>query len=297
MKMKKINLLVVLLFTAFIANAQSIQTPAPSPFATFSQMVGLTEIKMEYSRPSVKGRNIFGTGDGYLLQYGDIWRTGANSGTQISFSTDVKVNGKEVPAGTYAIYTIPGGDEWKFILYKDLSVGGNTDDYKVEDEMASFVIKAMKPANIVETLTFGINNITPESTATLDLMWENAHISVLIDANADALIVKQIDEAMRNPMAGVGSLYASSANYYYNNNKDLNKALEWMTKACEINKSIFNLETKADIQAKLGKYKEAVATVNELYKAGETVTGGTLNFYNTTLKPRVDTKVAEWNKK
>ena len=294
--MRKINLLVILLIIAFITNAQSIQTPAPSPFATFSQMVGLTEIKMEYSRPSVKGRNIFGTGEGFLIQHGSLWRTGANNATQISFSTDVRVNGKDVPAGTYAIYTVPGADEWKFILYKDLSVGGNTDDYKTEDELASFMIKPMKPAKKVETLTFGINNITPESAATLDLMWENAHVSIPIDANADALIMKQIEDAMRNPMASIGSLYASAANYYYNNNKDLNKALEWMTKACEINKSIFNLETKADIQAKLGKYKEAVATINELYKAAESVTGGTLNFYNSTLKPRVDSKAAEWKK-
>lgn len=296
--MRKISLpLICLILLSGVNYAQSLQTPAPSPFATFSQVVGITEIKMEYSRPGVKGRMIFGSGDDYLLQYGAIWRTGANAATQISFSDAVKVGGQEVPAGTYAIYTIPGADEWKFILYKDLSVGGNTANYKEEDELMSVSVKPNKLSNKVESMTFGINNITPESTATLDLMWENTHISVPIDANADAQIMAQIDRAMENPMGSVGSLYAASANYYYNNDKDLNKALEWITKACEINKSIFDYESKANIQAKLGKYKDAVKTVDELHKIAANTTGGTLNFYNSTLKPRVDAKAAEWKKK
>ena len=295
--MKKLNLFVICLITFATAGAQTIQTPAPSPFASFTQMVGITEISMEYSRPSVKGRKIFGTGDDCLLQYGDLWRTGANAATRISFSSDVKVGGKEVKEGTYAIYTVPGENEWKFILYSDLSVGGNTANYKEEDEVLTLMIKPKKLSSKIETLTFGINNITPESTATLDLMWENAHISVPIDANADALIMAQIENVMENPMARVGSLYSTAANYYYNNGKDLNKALEWMTKACEINKSIFDYEVKAYIQAKLGKYKEARATVAELHEVAKGTTGGTLNFYNSTLKGRVNAEAAAWPKK
>ena len=294
--MKKAKLIILFFASIFTSKAQSIQTPAPSPSATFTQVVGNTEIKMEYSRPGVKERKIFGTGGDYLLQYDEIWRTGANAATQISFSADVKVNGMDVPAGTYAIYTVPGENEWKFILYKDLSVGGNTANYKAEDELVSFMLKPQKLTNNIESLTFGINNIT-SSAATLDMMWENTHISIPIDANADAQIMAQIESAMANPLSGAASLYRNSANYYYGNDKDLNKALEWISKAAEISNSIFDYETQANIQAALGKYKEAIATISELHKAAASTSGGTLNFYNSTLKPRVDANVAEWKKK
>jgi len=275
---------------------QNIRNVAPSPLGKWSQVVGLTDISMEYSRPGVKGRKIFGSGDDYLLQYGEIWRTGANNSTQISFSNDVMVNGKEVPKGTYAIYTVPGENEWKFMLYTDTSLGGGTANYDKSKELASFDITPKKLDSKVETLTFGLNNIT-NTSATLHLTWENTQLSLDINTKTDDMMMAQIDNAMKNPMASAGNMYSTAANYYYNNGKDINKALEWISKACEINNSIFDYRTKAYIQAKLGKYKEAVATIDQLHKAAETATGFAKTDYDDNIKAEMEGKAAEWKKK
>ncbi|HZX73824.1 MAG TPA: DUF2911 domain-containing protein, partial [Cyclobacteriaceae bacterium] len=129
--MKKL-LFILAVIASFSAQAQ-ITTPAASPAASVSSVVGLTDIKIDYSRPRARGRKIFGAGTGFLVPYGAIWRTGANNGTKISFSDDVTVEGLKVPKGSYLIYSWPGATEWTISLYKDLTLGGTTVDYKKEN--------------------------------------------------------------------------------------------------------------------------------------------------------------------
>jgi hypothetical protein len=135
-KQMKNTLLIILLAVGLVANAQ-VQTPQPSPSASVSTVVGLTDVKIDYSRPSAKGRKIFGDGAA-LIPNGAIWRTGANSGTKITFGDDVKVEGIAVPKGEYLLFSWPGASEWTVSLYKDISLGGNTGGYDKAKEAANF---------------------------------------------------------------------------------------------------------------------------------------------------------------
>src|SRR6187549_3708881 len=160
--MKKPFLFVLLAFICAFADAQ-IQTPSPSPAGSVSTTVGLTEIKISYSRPRARGRKIFGTEPTVVVPYGAIWRTGANTGTRISFSDTVKVSGITVPKGEYLIFTWPGAEEWTISLYKDVSLGGSTDGYDKSKEAANFKVKSEKLADKVETLTINIGDISADS--------------------------------------------------------------------------------------------------------------------------------------
>ncbi|MCU0421133.1 MAG: DUF2911 domain-containing protein, partial [Cyclobacteriaceae bacterium] len=144
-----IKKMLVVLFVAAVGMAEAqVQTPQPSPAASVSTVVGLTDVKVDYFRPRVRGRKVFGEKD-VMHPHGQIWRTGANSGTRISFSDEVTVEGTKVPKGEYLIFSWPGATEWTLALYKDLSIGGNTDGYKAENEVAKFKVKPTKLAEKV----------------------------------------------------------------------------------------------------------------------------------------------------
>ena len=249
---------VLLLAICMIAEAQ-IQTPAPSPAGTVSSVVGLTDVKVDYSRPKMKGRKIFGTGSDFLVPYGSIWRTGANQGTTISFSDDVKVGGKDVKKGEYLLLTIPGATEWTIILYSDVSLGGNTANYKQENDAARFTVKSEKLAERVETFTINISDISDDNTnANIQLAWENTSVKFGVTVDYESKVMKAIEAGTKvNP-----NNYIAAANYYFDNGKDLKQALEWMTKGIEQgNQNAFwNIHTKAKIQLALGDYKGALAT-------------------------------------
>jgi hypothetical protein len=255
MKRKSIKLLAIaLLFglMAFQAEAQ-IQTPRPSPMTKIEQEFGLGKIMLDYSRPSVKGRTIFGE----LVPYGAVWRTGANQATKITFTDNVKVEGKEVPAGTYALYSIPGKDSWSVMLYKDLSVGGNTAAYNEKDELARFSVKPQKLSSSVETMTIAIGNLR-DASATLMISWDKVMIPLNITTDVDSKVMAAIDAAMGGPS---GNEYWAAANYYYANDKDINKALEWVNKAMEMrggDAPYWMLTGQARIMKKAGKTKEAL---------------------------------------
>lgn len=253
------------LFTAALiaagasVNAQQLKTPAPSPLQTVTQAFGIGEVKVEYSRPSMKGRVIFGD----LVPFGKIWRTGANAATKITVGDDIKINGTPVAAGTYALYTIPNAAEWEILLYKDLALGGNTGEYKAENELMRFKSKAAKMNDKMETFTIGFNDIT-FTTGNIDLMWENTRVSIPVVSDHDAKVMKQIEGALS---AEDKRPYFAAANYYYENGKDLNKALEWTTKAAELNpKAYWITHTKAKIQMKMKDYAGAAKTA-EMSKA------------------------------
>ena len=258
--MKKSFLIIVLAAVCLVAEAQ-VQAPAPSPAGSVSTNVGLTDIKIDYFRPRAKGRKIFGeTANGALVPYGSIWRTGANSGTKVTFSDDVKIDGNAVPKGEYLLLTWPGANEWTISLYKDVSMGGNTGAYDKAKDAVNIKVKPEKLTEKVETFTINIGDISDDSkSAKIQLAWENTSVKIPVTIDYDAKVMKSIDTYTKvNP-----NNYFQAAVYYLENGKDLNKALEWVNLALQSNpKAFWMLHQKAKIQKALNDKKGALETAN-----------------------------------
>ena len=232
-----------------------IQTPAPSPSCKTEQVVGLTTVKLDYSRPSVKGRELFVD----VEAWGQIWRTGANQSTKISFSDDVKIEGHDVPAGTYALYSIPDPTNFTIMLYKDLKLGGYVAKYDEANELVRFKVKTQKTQDNVESFHIHIGNLKSNS-ADIALMWGPYYVPFKLETEVDAKVQKQIDAAMGGPSRGE---YYTAARYYLDNDKDMNKALTWIQAANKIDAKFWQMRVEAQILAKMGKYKEAIATAQK----------------------------------
>ena len=248
-------LAIVLIATSLLVQAQ-IQAPQPSPAASVSTVVGLTDVKIDYSRPRAKGRKIFGAEPSFVVPFGAIWRTGANSGTKITFSDNVKVEGIDVPKGEYLIFTWPGAAEWTISLYKDIKLGGNTEEYDKTQEAANFKVKSEKLTEKVETLTFNISDIANDGkSAKVQLTWENTSVKFTVGVDFDAKVMKSIEA---NTKVNPGNLF-QAASYYYDNGKDSKQALEWATAAGAANADAFWVFLlKAKIQKSLGDKKGAM---------------------------------------
>jgi tetratricopeptide (TPR) repeat protein len=252
-----LSLAAAALFSAvsITAQAQTLKVPAPSPTQTLKQNFALSEIGIEYSRPSAKGRVVFGD----VVPFGKVWRTGANSSTKITFGEDVTVEGTPVKAGTYALYTIPNKDVWEIMFYKDLTLGGNVGDYKAADELFRFKVKPTALGNKVETFTINVADITSKS-ANIQLTWENTSVAFNVIANIDSAIMANIEKTVVKD----NRPYYAAATYYYDNNKDMTQALAWANKAVEANpKAYWVINLKASIQLKMKDYKGAIATANQ----------------------------------
>jgi hypothetical protein len=253
----KTLLSIALIVSGFAVLAQ-VRTPSASPAGSVSTVVGLTDVKIDYSRPRIKGRKIFGEGAGFVTPYGSIWRTGANDGTKITFSDDVTVEGVKVPAGTYLIFTWPGASEWTVSFYKDLTLGGDYEHYDKTKEAANFKVKSEKLAEKIETLTFNIGDIADDSkTAKVQLAWENTSVKFGIAVDYDAKVMKSIEASTKvNPGA-----YFQSAVYYLENGKDLKQAQEWINKAADANpKAYWVFYQKARIEKALGDKSAALTS-------------------------------------
>ncbi|MFN5556715.1 MAG: DUF2911 domain-containing protein [Chryseotalea sp.] len=257
--MKKI-FIAILILAASVAEAQVV-TPQPSPAASVSTVVGLTDVKVDYSRPRTKGRKIFGEGADFIVPFGKIWRTGANNGTKITFSDDVTVEGIKVAKGEYLIFTWPGATEWTIALYKDIKLGGDTDSYDKANEVANFKVKPTKQTEKVDMFTVNITDIADNNkTGKVELAWENTSVKFAIGVDYDAKVMKSIETSTK---VAPGN-YANAAIYYAENGKDLNQALVWINEAIKINpKAFWYIHQKAKIQAKLGDVKGARETANE----------------------------------
>ncbi len=250
------NVLIVLLMIVGLSAEAQVQTPQPSPGAMLSTVVGLTDVKVEYSRPKAKGRKIFGAGSDVLVPFGKLWRTAANVGSKVTFSDDVKFGGSDVPKGTYLLLTIPGATDWTVILYKDVAMGGNTDGYDQTKDQARATVRSEKLTEKVETFTIEISDLAENSkSANLQIMWENTSVKVPITVDFDAKVMKSIEASTKvNP----GNLY-QAANYYYDNGKDLKQALEWVTTSSAANPNAYWMtHLKAKIQKSLGDKKGAM---------------------------------------
>lgn len=198
---------------------------------------------------------------GELVPFGQYWRTGANYGTKVTFSDDVKINGKELKQGKYSLFTIPSATEWTIIFHKNAELGvPGGDDYKMTDEALRIMAKPMKFAGTIENFSIWFDNIK-DGGADLILGWENTIVPVSIDVNTDARVMASIKEVMDGPS---GSDYLSAANYYANSGKDINKAVEWASKGVSMGANEFwNLRQYSLILAKAGKTSEAIAAAKE----------------------------------
>lgn len=256
-KLKSISAAVVITAASISGlNAQQFKAPAPSPLQTVKQAFALSDITVEYSRPGAKGRVIYGD----LVPYGKVWRTGANGSTKITFGEDVKVEGNAITAGTYAVYTIPNKDSWDIMFYKDLTLGGNVAEYKKENEVIHFTVKPKALNDKVENFTIDIADIT-STTANIELNWEKTRVAFGVVADIDAKMMKNIETALKADTRP----YFQAASYYYDTNKDLVKALEYVNKGIEQNpKAYWMYNLKAKIQAKSNDKKGAVASAEQV---------------------------------
>jgi tetratricopeptide (TPR) repeat protein len=254
--MKLIGLILLIQFSyAASSFAQTLKTPAPSPLQTIEQAFGLSNVKIEYSRPSVKGRVIFGD----LVPYGKIWRTGANSATKITFPDDVKIEGMPLVAGTYAIYTVPGADSWDVMFYKDLKLGGDVTEYKMENEVLKVKVKPAALSNKVESFTINFADMTPTSM-NIELLWDKTRVALSVITEIDEKVMKSIETALEKDTRP----YYQAASYYYDNGKDLATALKWTNSAIESNpKAFWIYHLKAKIQKKMNDNKGAIETAQK----------------------------------
>lgn len=251
------KLLTLLAFSgmfSYSAHTQQLRIPSPSSTETIRQEFGLSTIELSYSRPGIKGRSIFGD----LVPFGKVWRTGANQATTISFGDDVTIGDTKVPAGKYGLLTVPGPDEWSFIITRQLDVTSPA-AYKIDQDIVRVKVRAQEFPFPVETFTILFSNVTPTS-CDLSLVWDKTLVALTIKTDIDSKIMAQIDKAQTRDSFP----YFTAAFYYLENKKDLNKAEEWFTKAGQQNPTgFFIFYQKARCEAKLGRKKDAIATAQK----------------------------------
>ncbi|MCZ8198485.1 MAG: DUF2911 domain-containing protein [Flavobacterium sp.] len=281
--MKKIIYLFAFVIANYAIEAQ-VKTPQASPKSVLTQVVGLTDVTVEYSRPSAKGRTVFGD----LVPFGQLWRTGANANSTVSFSEDVVINGATLKKGKYAIFTIPKADMWEVDFYATTDNWGLPENWDEKDVAARTNVNPIALGNNVETFTMAVNNITNDS-ATLDISWEKTMVSIKFEVPTQKAALASIDKVLAGPTAGD---YFSSAQYFFQSNGDLNKALTYINKALELNKDkpFWYNRLKSLIQAKLGDKKGAIET------AKLSLAAATEAKNNDYVKMNNDS-IAEWSKK
>lgn len=278
MKFKNLLSIAAFLMLPLLVSAQ-VSTPQPSPMANFEQKVGLGTVTFEYSRPSAKGRTVFGD----LVPYGAYWRTGANAATVIGFTEDAKVGGKDVKAGRYSLFTIPNATTWEVILHSNTSYWGTGgSEYDKAGEVARFEVTPSKSGSFVETFRIDVNDITNKS-ANIVIEWADTKISFPIEVDTDSKVVSSIEKTMAGPSARD---YYSAASYYFAENKDDKKALDWINKAINGGMNQFwVLRQKSLIQARMGNYEGAMITAKQsLDKAKEANNADYIKMNNDSIK-------------
>lgn len=238
------------------------QTPAPSPSSSITQMVGLTEVQVAYSRPSMKGRTVFGN----LVPYGAVWRTGANANTTVSFSDNVTVGGKELKAGTYAVFTKPGADSWEVYFYSDTSNWGTPAKWDEAKVAAKVNVPVVSLSRKVETFTVSVDDLT-NNGATLGMSWEQSYVGVPFGVPTKEKAMKSIETAMSGP---TGNDYFSAASYYFQEGLEMDKAKEWIDKAVAMNPDAFWMSRQQSlIYAKMGDKDGAIAAAKKSLAAAQ----------------------------
>lgn len=250
----------VVFFLAVHAFAQEVKLPAASPAQSITQEFALSNISVTYSRPAVKGRVIYGD----LVPFGQIWRTGANSPTKIKFGEDVSIDGKAVPAGEYALYSIPSAKEWTFILSKNLALWGSM-GYNESDDLVRFTATPQQIPVSIENFTILFANQS-ENSVVVQLLWDNVVVGFTVMADIHDKIMSAIDVGMESDKKP----YLQAARYYFEKGLDINKALTWVTAAVKEQPEAYWAEyLKAQIQLKKGDKKGAIAAAQHAMKEAE----------------------------
>lgn len=281
MKMKRMFAPLALLSLPLLTSAQEL--PAPSPTAKVEQRIGLTDVTVEYSRPSMKGRKIFGD----LVPYNEVWRTGANKATILTTNGPLTLEGQELPAGKYSVFAVPyEGGSWEVIFNSNTELWGAYDRKEAED-----VLRMKCPAReaqTTETFTIGFDNLGTEQ-ADLVFRWEKTEAYLTLKVDAKTAAIKNITMAIADPKADFRT-YARSASYYLDNDLGVDQALEWAQKSVTLEKKYWNVFTLAKAQAASGNFADAVTNGEqavELAKAEKD--DGAMKSYGE--------KVAEWKTK
>lgn len=280
--MKKILIALAVIITQFTLEAQ-VKTPQASPKAVINQVVGLTDVEVVYSRPSARGRAVFGN----LVPFGQLWRTGANENTTISFSDDVMIDGKTLKKGKYALYTIPSIQSWEVIFYTATDNWGNPADFKEANVALRTTVKEEALPKAVDTFTIGFSGLTNNS-ANLDISWENSFAAIKFEVPTQKNAIASIEKVLAGPSAAD---YFGSAQYFLQANGDINKARTYIDKALDMSaeKPFYYLRLKSLIQAKQGDKKGATETAKLSLKASEVA--GNQDY----VKMNKDS-IAEWSK-
>lgn len=267
-----------LCLVAQLATAQ-IKLPQPSPGATTVQTVGVTDFTVKYSRPAVKGREIFGQ----LVPYGQLWRTGANSATTFQTTTDVMVEGQKLTAGTYSLFSIPAQGEWTLIFNKNTSA--STDAYKQEEDALRVKIKAAPSNEKVESFFIGFSDLT-DSTAKLNIAWANikaaADLRVDVNETAQDNLEKAVAAKPEDP-----AVLMQAANWNLSKGRNLDQALAWADKSIGLKENFRNVWTKAQILAKMGKVAEALPLAQKALSLGEASGDQSFGFFKDAIAKNV----------
>lgn len=261
--MKKIALSLFVVAFSFSAKAQ-ITTPAPSPFSKVTQKVGLTDVSIEYSRPGVKGRKIFGG----LESYGKVWRTGANENTKVTFSTDITIGGKPLKKGTYALYTIPNKNNWEVLFYTETNNWGNPRQWDETKVALRTTVQTEAMPMLIETFTITVDDLKNDG-AVLGLLWENTYVPIPFNVPTNTMVAASINKVLAGPSAND---FYNAAAYYLSANQDLDQAKTWIDKAVNMTKDeprFWYLRQQSLIHAKTGHKKTAIAAAKASLKYAE----------------------------
>ncbi len=262
--MKKLVLIALAFVASYSVNAQ-IETPQPSPFSKVEQKVGLTDVTLEYSRPAMRGRKIFGN----LVPFDAVWRTGANARTKITFSTDVTVDGQALKAGSYAVYTKPNKTSWEVYFYTEADGGGLPQTWDATKIAAKTTVSPIQMPMTIQSYTMTFDDLTNDS-AVLGMLWENTYVGVTFKTPTEKAVLASIDATMSGP--GANDFYASAV-YYLENDKDIAKAKTWIDKAVSMTNEqprFWYLRQQSLIYAKAGDKKGAIAAAKNSLKHATT---------------------------
>ncbi|AJR03901.1 DUF2911 domain-containing protein [Siansivirga zeaxanthinifaciens] len=262
--MKKLLLLFLSVTASYVVNAQ-IVTPQPSPFSKVEQKVGLTDVTLEYSRPNMRDRKIFGD----LVPYGKLWRLGANANTKITFSTDVKVGDYDLKAGTYAIYATPNETSWNVVFYSDTTNWGIPQKWDDSKVMAMLNVDVYPLPMSIETFTMTFDDLTSGS-AILGILWEKTYVGIKIEVPTDNMVLANINYVMNG--TPTANDYYAAAVYYLQEEKDIKQAKTWMDKAISMagdKVGFWQLRQQSLIYAKAGDKKGAIEIAKKSLAASE----------------------------
>lgn len=273
------SIVVVLLVLSFVtASLAQLDLPRPSPNSSVMQYVGITKVKITYSSPGVKGRKIWGG----LVPYNEVWRTGANDATEIHFSTNVKINGQNLPAGKYSFFTIPGETDWTVMFNSRTDIGGM--DYQEDADVLKLKVKP-ETGEFRERMTFLIENNTNDA-ADIVLHWEKLRLVLKMEVATNDMIMKNAEEE-------IGETWETpyrAANYCLQQDINLDKAMEWINLSTSLKETYWNAKVKAQLQAKQGKKNEAIKTMTKAIAMGEKMDNEPFDF--SAMKKMLE----EWKK-